>query len=114
MSATDVEAWLRERLTDVPTPLADEMRRALDAIPPNGDVSERLASAALHLYARLRAGGATRADALPLLAADALLTYALEACAEADPSAVAGAAERWGAGGSLGELASSGDVGGAS
>jgi hypothetical protein len=64
-----------------------------------------LAEAALALYAQVARGSGGRDDALPLLAADALLTHAFEAQAEADPNGVADLADRYGAGGRLGMLA---------
>jgi hypothetical protein len=66
---------------------------------------DTLAAAAVALYRSLRGGATQRDDALPLLAADALMTHALEAQAQADPAGLAAFAERWGAAGKLGELA---------
>lgn len=68
---------------------------------------EALAEAALVLYGRVLAGSGGREDALPLLAADALLTHAFEAQAELAPDGIARLADCWGASGRLGELASS-------
>ena len=70
-------------------------------------VPDALAEGALAIYARLLAGGAgaRKEDALPLLAADALFTHALEAQAEIDPDGVAALAERIGAAGALAGLA---------
>jgi len=64
-----------------------------------------LAEAALALYAAVARGSGGRDDALPLLAADALLTHAFEAQAEVDPNGVADLADRYGASGRLGLLA---------
>ncbi len=96
--------WVRGRLGDAPPALLDAMLAALpaDAALP---VPDALAAGALALYARLPATG-DRADALPLLAADALFTHALEAQAELDPDGVAALAERVGAAGALAGLAS--------
>ena len=95
--------WVRARLADAPPALLDAM---LAALPVEGDLSlpDALAAGALSLYARLPETGG-RADALPLLAADALFTHALEAQAEADPGGVAALAERMGAAGALGRMA---------
>jgi hypothetical protein len=104
---TAAEAWVRGRLGDTPPALLDTM---LAALPADADlpVPEALAEGALALYARLLAdgGGVDRRDALPLLAADALYTHALEAQAEIDPDGVPALAERIGAAGALAALAS--------
>lgn len=94
--------WLRGRMVDAPPALLDVM---LDAVPADGalPLPDALAAGALALYACLpRTGG--RADALPLLAADALFTHALEAQAEADPDGVPALADRIGATGALARL----------
>jgi hypothetical protein len=95
--------WVRGRLGDAPPALLDAMLAALpgDVRMP---VPDALAAGALRLYASLPASG-RREDALPLLAADALFTHALEAQAEADPDGVPALAERIGAAGALGRLA---------
>lgn len=100
---TDAADWLRERLAGAPDALLAEMAAALPAGAPS--VADALAAGAVTLYAQVLAGSGGREDALPLLAADALLTHALEAQAEADPDAVADFAARWGAAGALGALA---------
>ena len=103
---TPAERWIRARLAGGPPALVDAM---LAALPEDGDqpVAEAFAEAGLRLYAQLlRDGaGARREDALPLLAADALFTHALQAQAEADPDGVAALAERIGASGALAGLA---------
>ena len=103
---TAAEAWVRGRLADAPPALLDAM---LAALPADDDLAlpDALAQAALRLYAGLMArdGGTHRDDALPLLAADALFTHALEAQAEADPDGVPALAERIGAAGALSSLA---------
>lgn len=99
---TAAAEWVRGRLGDAPPALLDAM---LGALPADGDlpVPDALAAGALALYAALpRTGG--REDALPLLAADALFTHALEAQAERDPGGVPALAERMGAAGALGRL----------
>jgi hypothetical protein len=97
---------MRARLPDTPPALLDAM---LVALPddPRQPVADALADAGLRLYAGLLRGGAgaRREDALPLLAADALFTHALEAQAESDPGAVCALAERIGAAGALAGLA---------
>jgi len=101
---TPAARWLRERLPDAPPALRDTMRDALgeDAGAP---VPDALADAALRLYARLEHGTGARAEALPLLAADALLTHAIEAQVAADPAGLDALAARIGGAGALGRLA---------
>lgn len=96
--------WIRGRLGDAPPALLDAMIAALPADADMLSVPDALAAGALALYARLPETGG-RADALPLLAADALFTHALEARAETDPDGVAALAERIGAAGALARLA---------
>lgn len=98
---------MRGRLGDAPPALLESMLAALPA-DPDLPVAESLAEGAISLYARLLAGGAgaLKEDALPLLAADALFTHALQAQAEADPDGVSALAERIGAAGALAGLAS--------
>jgi hypothetical protein len=96
------ERWLRGRLGEAPPRLREAM---LSALAEGGaPVPDALAAAALRLYEQVLGGSGGREDALPLLAADALLTHALEAQAEADPDGLAAFARRWGAAGRLGEL----------
>lgn len=77
---TDAEGWIRARLGSAPPALLDTMTAALP--PEDLPVPDALSEAALGLYARAVAGTGGREDALPLLAADALLTHAFEAEAE--------------------------------
>lgn len=94
------EDWVRTRLAGAPPRLIDEM---VSALPRTAETdAEALAEAALSLYARVVSGTGGREDALPLLAADALLTHAHEACAETDPAALEAFAARWGGAGRLG------------
>jgi hypothetical protein len=80
----------------------------LAALPddPAAGIPDALAEGALALYARVVAGSGGREDALPLLAADALLTHAFEAQAQLDPAGILALAQRLGATGRLAELAS--------
>lgn len=99
-------AWLRAHAAAAPAPLLERM---LAALPPvSATVAEALAEAALALYAEVLEGTGGREDALPLLAADALLTHAFEAQAELDPAGLTAFAARWGAAGRLAELAAGG------
>lgn len=99
---TAAEGWVRERLSDAPPRLLEVMLGALPA--EGGPVPDALAAGALRLYDAVARGSGGREDALPLLAADALLTHAFQAQGESDPAGVAALAERWGAAGRLGEL----------
>jgi hypothetical protein len=98
------EAWIRERLGDAPPALLDAMVKALPA-DADRSIPDVLAEAALSLLGTLAAGNGGREDALPLLAADALLTHAFEAQAEFDPDGLAALADRFGAAGALGRFA---------
>lgn len=67
----------------------------LQALPTaGGPVPEALVDGAATLYAAVARGAGDRADALPLLAADALFTHAFEAQAEIDPDAMEPLLER--------------------
>lgn len=99
---TPAEAWIRERLGDAPPALLAAMIAALPA-DESLSVPEAMAGAAVALLGTL--DGARRDEALPLLAADALLTHAFAAQAETDADGVAALAERFGAAGALGAIA---------
>lgn len=99
---TAAEAWVRERLAGSPPALLAAMVAALPA-DESLSVPEAMAGGAVALLGTLR--GERRDEALPLMAADALLTHALHAQAEADPDGVAALAERIGAAGALGGIA---------
>lgn len=96
------ESWVRTRLGGAPERLIDEMVSALPATALSD--AEALAEGALALYARVLSGTGGREDALPLLAADALLTHAHAACAETDPAGLDAFAARWGGAGRLAEV----------
>jgi len=92
--------WLRGHAGDAPAALMDAMLAALPA-HASDSVADALAEGALSIYRGLLHTAGGREDALPLLAADALLTHALEAQAEADPDGVDEFSRRWGAAGAL-------------
>lgn len=96
------EEWVRTRLAGAPPRLVDEMVAALPRSAATD--ADALAEASVALYARVLSGSGGREDALPLLAADALLTHAHEACAASDPEALEAFAARWGGAGRLGEV----------
>ena len=98
------EGWLRERAPDAPPDLLTAMLSAVD--DGSAPVPDALAAGALALYRRVASGAGGREDALPLLAADALLTHAFEAQAELDPAGLEALATRWGVRGALGLVAS--------
>lgn len=77
-------AWLERREPRAPEPLFARMAEALSRCAET-DIPAALASAAFACLRRAVERGRDRAAALDLLAADALLTYACEAAAEAGP-----------------------------
>jgi hypothetical protein len=74
-------AWLVARVPDAPAELLARMLAAARAAPGD-DVAAGLAGAAHACLARVLESDGGRSAALDLLAADALLTHALEAAAE--------------------------------
>ena len=76
--------WLDARLDDTPAELADAVRRLVVG-GAGAATPAQMAECALAAFERVARGPQTRACALELLAADALLTYAFEAAA--DPEA---------------------------
>jgi hypothetical protein len=90
-------AWLAVRRPTPPAGLAERLRAAAE--PGDEAVAQRLVQlgvALLDRVARTPAGG--RELAADLLAADALVTYAFEAQAEADVAGLAALADRVAAG----------------
>jgi hypothetical protein len=92
MDATAAELWLADRDAEVPAALREEMRAAVRQVPEDGEtgVALRLAAAAAACLRRAVDLGVSREGAWPLLAADALLTYACEAAADAELAGHAG------------------------
>lgn len=89
------EAWLRGRVAGAPPAL---MQAMVAALPDDAaSVPDALVHGAMVLYQMVARGNGGREDALPLLAADALLTHAFQAQAEEDPAGLAELAERVGA-----------------
>lgn len=84
----DAERWLRMRLAGAPSALLDVMSAALPD-DEGSAVPQTLALGGAALYAQVLRGGGGREDALPLLAADALFTHALQAQTETDPAGLA-------------------------
>ncbi|MEO8449331.1 MAG: hypothetical protein ABI647_06050 [Gemmatimonadota bacterium] len=81
--------WLAARLREGPGPLADRTRGLVAEAAADRPLSERLAGAAARALDSALSVGASRAAALDLLAADALVTLALEAVAEERPADLA-------------------------
>ena len=98
---SDAAAWLRGRLPAAPPALLEQMAAALPRRQTS--TAAALIDGALTLYRGVAAGSGGREDALPLLAADALLTHAFEAQAEEDPEGLLELAARCEA--ALGEVA---------
>ena len=101
---SDAAAWVREQLSGAPPHLLETMIAALP--PEQTDVPRALAVGALRLFRRCGMGDGGRADALPLLAADALLTHAFQAQAQQDPNGIESLASWVGGAGELGAIAS--------
>ena len=101
---TEAASWLLEHAGRAPALLLREMTAALPARAAS--VPDALAEAATALYAEVARGSGGRADALPLLAADALFTHAFQAQAQLDPNGLSALAARYGAAGRLREVAS--------
>ena len=83
------DRWIDERDPPPPPALAARVRAAIGSAPAVGrSIPAAALDAGVHtLAAVLRERDATRASAIDLLAADALVTYAFEAAAET-PSGV--------------------------
>ena len=81
--------WLEARLREAPSELAEAIRSRVEGVPDESE--EGLVSVALDALDAAASGTGSRGSAIELLAADALLTYALEAAA--DP-ALGGSAAR--------------------
>ena len=103
--ALTLETWLARRLESAPPELAEAVWPLVRERLAEGE--DGLVQASLDALAAATEGEATRADAVTLLAADAILTYALEA--SADPALGGSAAQaselaaRIGPGGLIGE-----------
>lgn len=89
---TPAELWLREHCSGAPERLLACMVGALPAT--TASVPDALLQGAVRLYREVTASDCTRDDALPLLAADALLTHAFQVQAEFDVAGVEELADR--------------------
>lgn len=88
-------SWLATRIADAPEALRERMLAALDSVNGAEEIHEHLGQAAALCLERAMAEPARRVSALDLLAADALLTHASEAAAEAGSNVLAGFASAW-------------------
>ena len=100
IGSSDVPAWLAARQPAPPVGMAAHLLAA--ATGAGGSLPERLARAGVALLKRVAAAPAGgRELALDLLAADAFVTYAFEAQAEADVDQLIALADRLGRAGDL-------------
>lgn len=88
-------AWLSLRAGAVPPALEACMEAAVDDVLDDDTIHDALADAARTCLRQAIALGDQRAAALPLLAADALMTYACEAAAAVDDAALRELADTW-------------------
>jgi hypothetical protein len=86
--SAQARAWLALRAGAVPPSLEARMEAAVDAVGDGRSVHRDLADAALRCLLAAARLGDDRGAALHLLAADALITAACEAAAEAGPAAL--------------------------
>jgi hypothetical protein len=96
----DLRAWLHDRQPAPPAALRDRMLHAILAVVTTrtGDaaIPTTLAEASLDALRHALVKCDERAAAIDLLAADALLTYAMEAAAEQGGAALIAIAEAYG------------------
>ena len=95
MSGSELRAWLAGRRPTPPAVLRAHLDAGLDDAPGSLSLADQLAWLGQRFLARVSAQAAGgRELALDLLAADAFVTYAFEAQAEADVSHLAALAAR--------------------
>jgi hypothetical protein len=76
-------AWLASRLAASPPDLARAIEEQIASRTPDGELTSfGLASRGIDIFERVSRSSQTRAAALALLAADALITYAFESAAD--------------------------------
>lgn len=90
-------AWLAGRAGAVPPVLEARMERAIDDAMEDGSIAAMLSDAARICLRDALADPDSRAAALHLLAADALVTYACEAAVEQDGPELDRVVEEWSA-----------------
>jgi hypothetical protein len=86
-SVSDGE-WVRQHTAGAPARLRRQVEAYFDA-EPSGGLSDRLATAGDAALHAATSAGSTRAAAIDLLAADALITLALLVAAERAPATLA-------------------------
>jgi hypothetical protein len=92
---TDPIGWIDGRRPAPPPSLRREIETAMAQDDPGaGPLAERLAAVGMAALGRVASRPQGREEALRLLAADALITYACEAAAEAEADGDAGAIDR--------------------
>ena len=84
-----MQTLLSERFRGIPDALRTRLQQVLTHNDHDGEPSEVFARLARATIGELREDG-SREDAMTLLAVDALMTYACEAAAEADPTGLGG------------------------
>jgi hypothetical protein len=96
--ATELAAWLDERVPAAPPALRERMDASLAGVTArlDGGIAAALGTAALASLSAAIERCDERAAAIDLLAADALLTYAMEAAAEQGGEAVEAVAQAFG------------------
>ena len=85
MTPDPTRCWLEPRLRDTPPELARDILHLLEQVPSAAlsDPPRALVAAALAGLDEVAGGAGDRSEAIRLLAADAALTWAFEAAAEA-------------------------------
>lgn len=86
---SEAERWFAVHSAGAPAPLRERAAQYLARRADRGGLAEQLAGAATDALATVLAHPGGRSVALDLLAADALVTLALEARALEDPGALA-------------------------
>ena len=94
---SEVSNWLSERITNAPDPLRERMLEALAEVNGGATICGQLADASAICLRNAMAEQALRVCAIGLLAADALMTHACEAAAEAGGDELAAFSAAWSA-----------------
>jgi hypothetical protein len=94
---SEAGTWLSERIADAPDPLRERMLEALAEVNGADTIHDQLAQASAICLRNAMAEQALRVCAIGLLAADALMTHACEAAAEAGGDELAVFADAWNA-----------------
>ncbi|NIR44852.1 MAG: hypothetical protein GWN99_11135 [Gemmatimonadetes bacterium] len=97
--------WLRRRLDETPSPLREELEKAVAGLEAESEPAAVLVATACRTLDGVRGRLDERAAAFDLLLADGLLTLACDAAAFGDPDAVVERCRAMGPSGELGRLA---------